>query len=326
MPFALGAGRHGVVPTRSGAARCRADEETSKMTRQNVMTIVGALLTLACLANAGFAQTQATTTIGTPTSGDQSAAAMAQEAANPFSSRWLMQIQQNNNWIDMPLESGHRMQSDLMFQPLLSVALSDKWGLYMRPVVTMVNSVPQLDQNGHSERTNGFGDTVLGVAAAHPLFGGRLVLGAGPTFAFPTASERELGQDTWQIGPDVGATLLGKSFIAYAFVQQWFKVGGDGRDTNQMNGVFNFTYTLANGITIGTQPSLSVNWEAPEDNRVAFSIGPQVGKLCRCGGTPTLFQVQVQYYAVRPDVSGPNWNVQLQVTPTIPALIKKTLF
>ena len=46
------------------------------------------------------------------------------------------------------------------------------------------------------------------------------------------------------MGPDVGATLLGKHFIAYAFVQQWFKVGGDGRDTNQMNGVFNFTYML----------------------------------------------------------------------------------
>ena len=75
------------------------------------------------------------------------------------------------------------------------------------------------------------------------------MLGAGPTFVFPTASERELGQDTWQIGPDVGATLLGKNFIAYAFVQQWFKAGGDGRDTNQMNGVFNFTYTFANGFT-----------------------------------------------------------------------------
>jgi hypothetical protein len=206
------------------------------------------------------------------------------------------------------------------------VALSDKWGLYMRPVVTMVNSLPQLDQNGHSERTNGFGDTVLGIAAARPLLGGRLVLGAGPTFAFPTASERELGQDTWQIGPDVGATLLGKNFIAYGFVQQWFKVGGDGRDTNQMNGVFNFTYTLSNGFTIGTQPNLSVNWEAPADNRVAFSIGPQIGKLCRCGGLPTLFQVQVEYYAVRPNVSGPTWNIQLQATPTIPALIKKTLF
>jgi hypothetical protein len=218
------------------------------------------------------------------------------------------------------------MQSNLLFQPLLSVALSDEWGLYLRPVVTIVNSVPHLDQNGHSERTAGFGDTVLGVAAARPLFGGRLVIGAGPTFAFPTASARELGQHTWQIGPDVGATVLGKNFIAYAFAQQWFKAGGDGRDTNQMNGVFNFTYTFANGYTIGTQPSLSVDWEAPEDNRVALAIGPQIGKLCRCGGTPTLFQLQVEYYPVRPNVSGPKWNIQLQMTPTIPALVKRTLF
>jgi hypothetical protein len=237
-----------------------------------------------------------------------------------------MQIQQNNNWIDMPLESGNRVQSNLMFQPLMSVALSGEWGLYLRPVVTVVNSLPLFDQNDRGERTDGFGDTVLGVAAARPLLGGRLVLGAGPTFVFPTASERALGQDTWQIGPDVGATLLGKSFIAYGFVQQWFKVGGDGRDTNQMNGTFNFTYTFANGYTIGTQPSLQVDWEAPEDSRVAFSIGPQLGKLCRCGGVPTLFQVQLQYYPVRPDISGPTWNIQLQATPTIPALIKKALF
>ena len=298
------------------------------MAPQKVITSLVVVLAFACAANAGFAQTQATTTNGTQTSGDQaqSAAAMAQEAANPFSSRWLLQMQQNNNWIDMPLEAGDRMQSNVTFQPLLSVPLSAKWGLYVRPVVTVVNSLPHLDQNGQSERTAGFGDTVLGIAAARPLFGGRLVVGAGPTFAFPTASERELGQDTWQIGPDVGATVLGKNFIAYAFVQQWFKAGGEGRDTNQMNGVFNFTYTFANGITLGTQPSLSVNWEAPEDNQVAFSIGPQIGKLCRCGGLPTLFQVQVEYYAVRPNASGPTWNIQLQATPTIPALIKKALF
>ena len=251
---------------------------------------------------------------------------MAQEAANPFSSRWLMQVQQNNNWVDMPLDSGTRMQSNLMFQPLMSVPLSREWGLYVRPVVTIVNSIPHFDQSGQRERTAGFGDTVLGVAAARSLFGGRLMVGAGPTFTLPTASTRALGQDTWQVGPDVGAALLGKNFITYGFVQQWFKVGGDGRDTNQMNGVFNFTYTFANGFTIGTQPNLSVDWEAPEDNRVAFSIGPQIGKLCRCGRLPTLFQVQVQDNPVRPNVSGPTWNIQLQATPTIPALIKKALF
>jgi hypothetical protein len=296
------------------------------MTRQKLTTILGVALAVACVATPALAQTQATN--ATPSSADesQSAAAMAQQATNPFSTAWLMQIQQNNNWIDMPLGHGDRMQSNLLFQPLMSMRLTDQWGLYLRPVLTTVNSLPTLDQNGHGDRTAGFGDTVFGVAVAHPLFGGRLMVGAGPTFIFPTASRGVLGQDALQVGPDVGVTLLGKHFIAYGFLQQWFKVRGDGAKTNQMNGVFNYTYSFQNGWTLGTQPSLSVDREAPADNGVAFSIGPQVGKLCRCGGIPTLLQMQVQYYPVRPSVGGPTWNIQFQVTPTIPALIKKKLF
>jgi hypothetical protein len=51
-----------------------------------------------------------------------------------------------------------------------------------------------------------------------------------------------------------------------------------------------------------------------------------VGKVCKCGRTPTLFQLQFQYYPIQPSAGGPRWNVQLQVTPTISALVKKTLF
>jgi Putative MetA-pathway of phenol degradation len=297
------------------------------MRRQKFTTILGAFLAFACVAKAGQAQTQASTTAPPSADESQSAAALAQQATNPFSSSWLMQVQQNNNWIDMPSGHDDRIQSNLLFQPLMSLSLNKDWGLYIRPVLTTVNSLPHPDRNGNGDRTAGFGDTVLGVAAAHrPLFGGRLVVGAGPTFIFPTASERALGQDTWQFGPDAGATLLGKHFIAYGFVQQWFKVGGAGRETNQMSGVFNYTYSFENGWTVGTQPNLSVDWKAPGDEGVVFSIGPQVGRICKCGGTPTLFQLQVQYTPVRPSVGGPKWGIQLQVTPTLPALIKKTLF
>ena len=48
--------------------------------------------------------------------------------------------------------------------------------------------------------------------------------------------------------------------------------------------------------------------------------------MCRCGGIPTLVQVGFHYFPVRPSVAGPKWNVQLQLTPVIPALIKKKLF
>ena len=296
------------------------------MPRRKITTIAGVLLACTCLATPGLAQTQAANGTPPPGEADRSAAAMAQEAANPLANSWLLQIQQNNNWLDVPGADDRRVQSNLVFQPLMNVRLAEKWPLFIRPMVTVVNSLPNLDPNAQSERTSGFGDTALAFVMPRPLFGGRLMLGAGPTFIFPTASDRQLGQDTWQLGPDVGAVLLGRKFITYAFVQQWFKIGGDGRNTNQMNGVFAYTYTFANGWTLGTQPSLSVDWEAPVDERTTLSLGPQVGKLCKCGGLPTLFQVQMQYFPVRPDIVRPTWNIQLQVTPTIPTLIKKTLF
>jgi len=255
-----------------------------------------------------------------------SAATLAQEASNPFTTSWLMQTQQNNNWVNMPFGHGSQVQSNLLFQPLMSVRLTENQALIIRPVLTLFNSVPHLDQNGQSERTTGFGDTVLAFALPRPLLDGRLMLGAGPTFIFPTASKRELGQDTWQLGPDVGAVLQLQHTIAYAFAQQWFKVAGDGRTTNQMSDVFNYTHVFNKGWTLGTQSNLSVDWEAPKGERVTFPIGPQVGKMVNWGGTPTLVQLQFQYYAISPSVGGPKWNVQLQVTPTLKSPIRKAFF
>ena len=84
------------------------------MIRKKITTIVGLVVTFACVANAGFAQTQATTTNGPQASGDQSAAALAQEASNPFASSWALQLQQNNNWTEMPRGDDHtRVQSNL---------------------------------------------------------------------------------------------------------------------------------------------------------------------------------------------------------------------
>jgi len=297
------------------------------MTKQKFKTILGVALAAACVGNPALAQTQATATNATQPSGgqDQSAAAMAQEASNPFARSWALQLLQNNNWTKMP-RGDDRAQSNLQFQPLLSLRLTGKQGLIIRPVVTIVNSVPHFDQNGRNERTAGFGDTVLAFALPRPFFGGRLMVGAGPTFILPTASQDLLSQQTWQVGPDAGAVLLGQHFISYGFVQQWFKVGGEGRDTNQMSGTFNFTYLFENGWTFGTQPTLAVDWKARGGERGTFGIGPQVGKMCKCGGLPTLFQLQVQHYPIRPGVAGPKWNIQLQATPTIPALIKRALF
>jgi hypothetical protein len=299
-----------------------------------VITILFTLIMLTW-TRLGIAQTQELTanessgTTATTRAGAESEAAaeLAKEASNPLSSGWLMQTQQNNNWVGMPSNQGDRVQSELLYQPLVNVKLTDQWTLFARPILTLFNSTPYVAPHSLYERTTGFGDMVLAFALApRPLLSGRLVLAAGPTFIFPTATDPLLGQQVWQLGPDVGIVWLGKHFIAYVFPQQWFKIGGDGAKTNQLSTIYDFTYFFKNGWNVGTEPNLVIDWQAPRNQRVSFPIGPQVGKMCKCGHTPTLFQLQFEYYPVHPTLYSPKWNAQLQITPTIPSLIKRKVF
>jgi hypothetical protein len=272
--------------------------------------------------HSAMTQTQA------PQSGDQSqsAAELGKQAANPLSAGWLMQIQQNNQWVGTPPKEGDRYQSDLVFQPLVNFKLTDDWTLFTRPVVTFFRSTPFVDASGREDRVTAFGDTAIAFAVApHPFVNGHLIIAGGPTFIFPTASDHRLGQQAWQLGPDLGIVWQGKHFLAYGFPQQWFKIGGDGATTNQMSTILDYTYFFKSGWSIGSQPTFFVNWRAPSGEKVTFPVGLQVGKLCKCGHIPTLIQLQGEYYPVRQSTD-PRWNVQLQVTPTIAPLIKRAIF
>ena len=78
-------------------------QEKSKMAQQKVVTILGVVLAFACTANAGLRKRRRQQPTQHSIRGqDQSAAAMAQEASNPFASSWALQLQQNNNWTEMP--------------------------------------------------------------------------------------------------------------------------------------------------------------------------------------------------------------------------------
>jgi hypothetical protein len=50
-----------------------------------------------------------------------------------------------------------------------------------------------------------------------------------------------------------------------------------------------------------------------------------VGKVVKLGILPVQIQLGGQYFVERP-TAGPEWNLQLQITPVIPRLINQTLF
>lgn len=299
-------------------------------------TVFAAALTLLFLKS-GVAQTQDSTApqeaaaqkdssaakSSNPPKENDSAAEASKQASNPLASVWLMQIQQNNNFIEMPTNKDIRVQSNLQFQPLMPVKLADNWTLITRPVIQIFNSTPFRDQNGQEKRVTAFGDTVLAFALSPgPKLVGNWLLAAGPSFIFPTATNSLIGQNKWQIGPAAAVGYQGKKFITYVFPQQWFSVGGNGQRTNHMLLYYAFVWVYPNGWSVGTNPGMFVDWEASKGNKVAFPVGLQIGKLRKIGPMPVKFEVQLQYYPVRPQFFGPKWTLQFQITPIVPGFIK----
>jgi hypothetical protein len=282
---------------------------------------------MATLANApasGLEQ-EINSEVATAGDGTTSLTEVNKELSNPISSIWALQFQQNTFWLNKP----ERNVVNLLFQPVLPVSLTDDWNLITRPVIPVFNSTPYLNESGNLHRVTGFGDIALvELLSPSPRVTGPWLLGAGPTFIFPTASNFRLGQNKWQIGPTGVFGYLGKKWIAGVFPQQWWSVGGPGSNTtSQMNLQYFFSYFPAAGWSIGTSPNMLVNWYASNsDNMVTFPLGLSVSKVVKIGLLPVKFGVQGQYMPVHPDVFGQKWNLQFTATPVIPKLIKGNLF
>ncbi len=251
------------------------------------------------------------------------------ELTNPISSIWSITLQENTYWVNMPTGHADRNVINLQFQPVLPVSLTDNWNLINRPVIPVLNSTPYINtQSGNIHRVTGFGDTVF-VTMLSPTENlvGRWLLAAGPTFIFPTATNSRLGQNKWQIGPAGVVGYLGDKFIAGVFPQQWWSVGGPGANTvSQLNMQYFASYFLPNGWSVGTSPSMLVNWYANKSgNMVTFPIGVSVAKVIKLGRLPIRIVVQPQYMPVHPDAFGQKWDIQVVIAPVIPKLIKGNL-
>ena len=121
---------------------------------------------------------------------------------------------------------------------------------------------------------------------------------------------------------------LTKRFFLGVFPQQWFSIGGDSDrpDTSQLNLQLIATVFFGDGWSIGYSGNILADWKAPAGDIWTVPLGVGVGKVVRLGRLPIKFQLSLQYMPVRPRNTGQEWDVQVQITPVIPKLIKGILF
>ena len=254
--------------------------------------------------------------------GEESASELNRELSNPVSSTWSISNQFNN----FELNNG-QWSNNWNFQPVLPLSLTKDWNLITRPVMPFYNIVPHETAPGEFARDTGLGDLAL-LELLSPAHSGNWVLGAGPTAIFPTATSGFTGQGKWQLGPSVVVGYLTKEFFIGVFPQQWWSIGGEhGRpDTNQMNLQPIATLFFEKGWSFGYSGNILANWNAPSEDVWTVPVGLGLGKVVKLGRLPVKIQLAVQYMPVHPRISGQEWNVQVQITPVIPKLIKGVLF
>jgi hypothetical protein len=254
------------------------------------------------------------------------------QLTNPVSELWSIQFQQNNYRISpgIPFDQGERWSSNLLLQPVLPIALTPEWNLITRPVIPLFVSQPhpEADDPTHVDRTTAFGDiTFLNLLSPSSELVGNWLLGVGPTWIFPAGTSIWTSSGKWQVGPSAVVGYLSEHWILGAFLQNWTSFGGSGpKATNSMNLQPFAAYFLPGGWGIGYSGNILADWKASATNAYTVPIGVFISKVMKVGPLPVKFALAGQWMPVHPTDFGQVWNLQLDITPVLPKLIKGNLF
>ncbi|HXX53059.1 MAG TPA: hypothetical protein VEI28_00665, partial [Thermodesulfovibrionales bacterium] len=85
-------------------------------------------------------------------------------------------------------------------------------------------------------------------------------------------------------------------------------------------------YFLEEGWSIGYSGNVLANWKGSSGNIWTVPLGVGISKVVKLGRLPVKLSLAGQYMPVHPNDFGQKWNIQLQVVPVIPKLIKGVLF
>ncbi len=232
---------------------------------------------------------------------------LARAAQNPVASMISLPLQNNLNFNVGAL---NHEQNVLNIQPVIPFDLNEDWNLITRTIVPVVYQPSLFPGDDHDFGISDIQFT--GFFSPKKPVGG-WILGAGPVFQFPTATDERLGPRKWTVGPSAIALRMDGPWVYGALAQNVWSIAGSGdNDVNAMLIQPFVNYNMADGWYLVSAPIITANWEADSDNRWTVPVGGGIGKIFHLGDQPMNFSVQGFYNVETPDF-GPDWTLRIQL-------------
>ena len=245
----------------------------------------------------------------TEAGGDQ-AAELAKQLQNPVAS--LISVPFQNNFDFNLGPTGDGFKYTLNFQPVIPVSLSQDYNLIIRTIVPIISQddvIPGTNQSG-------LGDIVQSFFFSPKKPVGGLILGFGPVFLYPSATDSLLGSEQWGAGP-TGLVLKQTGGWTYGllFNHIWSYTGESGRDYVDSTFLQPFiSYTTKTKTTFGINTESTYDWH---NSQWTVPINLSVSQLIKLGKMPVSLGLGLKYFAESPQ-GGPDWGVRFIVTPLFP--------
>ncbi len=247
----------------------------------------------------------------------EDASELAREAQNPVADLISLPFQWNINFETGPLE---KTQHILNIQPVLPFKLNKDWNLITRTILPVVSQPPFLP---NQDREFGIGDVQFSLffSPVKPTAGG-WIWGAGLIAQLDTATDDQLGQGKWGLGPTaVALTMRGPWVIGALINHVWDVAGDDDRpDVNRtlIQPFVNYNFPKIPGRYLTFSPIITADWEADDSgDRWTIPLGLGIGQVMRWGKQPVNLQVAYYYNVEKPDF-GPNQQLRLQLQLLFP--------
>ena len=238
---------------------------------------------------------------------------LAKKLSNPVASLISVPFQFNFDEGIGPDSRGSKFTLNL--QPVIPISITEDWNVIWRNIMPVIY---QSHVIGNSNQ-GGLGDFTDSLFLSPKKLVGGIVIGVGPAFLLPTATDDRLGSEKWAAGPTVVMLKQSHGWTVGVLANSlWSFAGNDDRDQVKSTFVQPFVvYTTKTVTTFSLNTESTYNWDA-QSQPWSIPINFQVAQLMKFGKLPVQLSGGPRYWAETPDTGPSGWGFRFVVTFLFP--------